>query len=393
MTPRDILLGEQTDINEVSTILGKCKVVRLKPETQSSTDEKNRKRSSARISKSQGAFFCRYNISILPPAKTKGKGKITITPYAGPEEDDNDSQEQPSKKPRIETKRMQEDNVKQDNAEDTKASTKSKNGTSVDDDEDDDSSLSTMDRRTRKKAPISEGNATLRIKVGQEHQAKIPSQMNKRKYQATRKPIRVWKPKAISDDKLNSYLTDAINILKDYYMSKTCCDMTRSLPHNIPTGSSANDPEARLSSLCAYREVKVDYLLYLLDYHEYDIVSTLGALRNRPKLALFLWSKEDKALYNAGFQSHASNLHLISKNVENKNESKNRREGTHKEVVDYHYRFKIPDQFKRFQELKREQARRILEAGERLRLNEYLSEGGNQNGNGSNNGMKKNQYW
>ena len=388
MTPRDILLGEQTDINEVSTILGKCKVVRLKPETQSSSDERNRKRSSTRISKSQGAFFCRYNICIVPPLKTKGKGKIIISSYAGPEEDDNVSQEQPSKKPRLETKRTQQDGVQQDNIEVTKANVKSKNGTSADD-EDDDTSLGTIDRRTRKQAPISEGNATLKIKVGQEHQAKIPSQMNKRRYQPERKePMLVWKPNEISDDKLNSYLTAAIKILKDH-MEEQGYEMTRTLPHNIPTGSSANDPEARFSSICAYREIKVDDLLYLLDNHNYNTVSALKGLRQHPKWALFLWSKEDKALYNAGFQTHSSNLHLISKNVAIKNKTK----GIHKEVVDYHYRFKIPDQFKRFQELKREQARRILEAGERLRLNEYLSEGGHQNGNGSNNGIKKSQHW
>lgn len=397
MTPRDILLGEQTDINEISTILGKCKVIRIKPDPAA-----GRKRSSSRISKSQGAFFCRYNISIVPPPKSKGKGKIVITPYEGPDEEENeeDVQKHPNKKPRMDTKRssQQSDDVQAKEQERTTAEeattenhAASKNGNSSSAEEkDDDSSQGMSDRRTRKKAPVTEGSATLKIKVGEEHQASLPPQMNKRKYLPTRKPTMVWKPQGINDTKLHSYFNEASAILKAH-MKEKGYDMTRSLPHNIPSEFSANDSKARLASHCAYREFNVDDLIFLLHDHNYNTASALKGLKNYPEEYLFIWTKEDKALYNAGFQNHSSNLHLISKNVAISNKHK----GVHKDVVDYHYRFKIPDQFKRFQDLKREQARRMLEAGERLRLNEFLSEGGYQNGHASSTtgGPKKNQQW
>lgn len=387
MTPRDILLGEQTDINEISTILGKCKVIRLKPDPSV-----GRKRSSSRLSRSQGAYFCRYNISIVLPPKSKAKGKIIITPYEGPDEEDNedDVPKHPNKKSRTDMKRAQNrDQEGVSTEEATESIVTYKNGSSSADDEDDDSSQSVSDRRTRNKAPVTEGSATLKIKVGTEHQATLPPQMNKRKYLPKREaPTMVWKPQEITDVKLDSYFTEAGAILKDY-MKKKGYDMTRSLPHNIPTEFSANDPAARLASHCAYREINVDDLIYLLHDHNYNTASALKGLKKFPEEYLFIWTKEDKALYNAGFQNHSSNLHLISKNVAISKKQK----GIHKDVVDYHYRFKIPDQFKRFQDLKREQARRMLEAGERLRLNEYLSEGGYQNGHSSTNGTKKSQQW
>lgn len=47
---------------------------------------------------------------------------------------------------------------------------------------------------------------------------------------------------------------------------------------------------------------------------------------------------------------------MIHKGVETK---------SHKDVVDYHYRFKIPDQFRKYQDKKREQAKKMMESAER----------------------------
>jgi len=402
MTPRDILLGEQTDINEVGTILGKCRVLRLKPLSEdectslSGSGEKegadnNNSPSQVTLNSKRhppkGAFFCRYNMT-LTPAKSKKKGKITIIPYDGP--DDVDEVDEPSKRDRAESTASH--NIDDALAEGGSAGSETNSVGATEpidirskEPDDDDSSLTTNERRNRKQS-ITEGNATLKIKVGNEHQAVIPSQVNKRKYSPSREsPLMVWKPHSITDAKLNSYFHDAGKILKDHMM-KTKMDMTRSLPYNIPPSISATVGSSdRSSSHCAYREFDVDDLILLLHDHNYNTSTALRGLKNYPQDYLILWSKEDKELYNAGFQKHASNLHSISQNFGNNTKN-------HKDVVDYHYRFKIPDQFKRFQDLKREQARRMLEVGERLRLNEYLSEGGNNN-NGTMNGMKKSQQW
>jgi hypothetical protein len=342
------------------------------------------------LQKLKGAFFCRYNITIEPPSKSSGKGKIIITPYEGPDEEDEVEEEDflSTKRTRTESSVSQGSNMEQEGGTTGSEidSTESIDNIpkSVEVADDDDSSLSITDRRSRKQPSITEGNATLKIKVGLEHQATIPPQINKRKYTPKRNsPSAVWQPQMITDVKLNAYFKDAENILREY-MKKKGMDMTRSLPHNVPSVFSASDSTARTSSHCAYREFNVDDLMFLLHDHNYNTTTALRGLKNYPEDYLFIWTREDKALYNVGFQKHASNLHNISKNIK---ETKN-----HKDVVDYHYRFKIPDQFKRFQDLKREQSRRMLEAGERLRLNEYLSEGGHH-GNGAINGMKKSQQW
>ena len=46
-----------------------------------------------------------------------------------------------------------------------------------------------------------------------------------------------------------------------------------------------------------------------------------------------------------------------------------------KEVIDYHYRFKIPDQFRRYQEKKRDQSVRMMECIETRRYHDSLVPG------------------
>ena len=373
MTRRDILLGEQTDVNEISTILGTCRVIHRKPISDNQDDF---------TSNPKGAFFCRYNIKIELPNKSSQKGKITIIPYDGPDEDDEEGDDlsyPPTKRSRGNSTVSQGSNIE--------GTTEGSDGDSVDDDNDDDDDESSQGSSEKRIHPsITEGSSNLKIKVGSEHQAEIPMQSHKRRYSSSREaPIEVWKPQEITDAKLNSYFTDATKILKEY-MEKKGMSTTRSLPHNVPPGLTVPDENGRLSSFCEYREINVDDLLYLLHDHEYNTTTALKGLAKYPEDYLYIWTKEDVQLYNAGFQKHASNLHSIGKNL---NDTKD-----HKDVVDYHYRFKIPDQFKRYQDLKREQARKMLETSERLRLNEYLSEGSIQgSNNGTMNGMRKSQLW
>jgi len=68
---------------------------------------------------------------------------------------------------------------------------------------------------------------------------------------------------------------------------------------------------------------------------------------------------------------------MIAKDVNSKN---------FKDVVDYHYRFKIPDQFRRYQEKKREQAKRMLDVVEARRFQETVKLSGNEELGGSRHG-------
>mmetsp|Transcript_14988 Transcript_14988/g.18281 ORF Transcript_14988/g.18281 Transcript_14988/m.18281 type:complete len:739 (+) Transcript_14988:189-2405(+) len=391
LTARDLLLGEQSDVNNVTTILGKCKVLRCKP-----VDIDDSSSAISSSSSSRGAFHSRYDITIQPPKKSSGKGKIIITPYEGPDEEDDQSS--------FTAKRVRaESSISQSSGIDALAAEESLNSNGVSDVDslaatesidqlskaaaeggnDDDSSVGTADKRQQEKQPpITEGSANVKIKVGPGHQALIPTQVNKRRYSTQREspPLLVWKAKEVTDTKLELYVKEATDILKEY-MKEQGIQNSRNLPHNAPKDICSDN--GRKASLCAYREINIDDLLLLLHDHNYNTKSALRGLKKFPQDYLFVWTKEDKELYNAGFQRHSNNLHCISKSIgENKN---------HKDVVDYHYRFSIPTQFKRFQDKKREDARRMFECGERFRLEEYLSEGGQVN-NGTN-GSKKSQLW
>jgi hypothetical protein len=101
---------------------------------------------------------------------------------------------------------------------------------------------------------------------------------------------------------------------------------------------------------------------------------------------LFIWTKEEKEMYDAGFKRHFSAIRFITKGISS--------DKKHMDVVDYHYRFKIPDQFRRYQDKKREQARRMLDCIEKQKMDEYISSETSQAASNATNGSKKRiQSW
>jgi histone deacetylase complex regulatory component SIN3 len=56
------------------------------------------------------------------------------------------------------------------------------------------------------------------------------------------------------------------------------------------------------------------------------------------------WTKNEKSLFNAGFKKHTGQLRNISLGLPSKSTS---------EVIDYHYRFKIPSQYRKYVKKKR----------------------------------------
>jgi len=113
-----------------------------------------------------------------------------------------------------------------------------------------------------------------------------------------------------------------------------------------------------------YREFNKDGILSLLHECQYDASDALVALAKAPpEKYLTLWTKEEQELYNAGFQTHLNSLLQISKGIKSK---------SHKDVIDYHYRFKIPDQFRKYERKKLEQAQRMMECIEHRRSDEVM---------------------
>ena len=129
----------------------------------------------------------------------------------------------------------------------------------------------------------------------------------------------------------------------------------------------------------------MDQILKLLHDKAYDADAALNAIEVSPQMFLFIWTKEEKEMYDAGFKRHFSAIRFITKGISS--------DKKHMDVVDYHYRFKIPDQFRRYQDKKREQARRMLDCIEKQKMDEYISSETSQAASNATNGSKRIQSW
>lgn len=344
LTSRDLLLSETSDENHITTILGKCRVLRRKPgplkpdSSKDAAEKKSLKRSR------EGAFACNFDIAITVAKKPK----VTITPYSGPDEQEDDI---PT------SKRSRQNGGDNSYAAPNDASGAFAAEALLMDETNDDSSLDEhLKSPEGNKTPTTEGSATQ--KIGENHQAVIPSLAYGEPRTASKRdapPTLMWRPNGISTDALDKFIAEAGAILKAFMKDKGIIT-SRTIPINI-------DPK-HLQSNFFSREINVDQLLKLLNDKGFETQTALKAIRASPLTYLMIWTKEEIELYNAGFKRHFSAIRSITKDM---GSTKN-----HKEVVDYHYRFKIPDQFRRYQDKKREQARRMLDCVEKHRLEEYL---------------------
>lgn len=268
------------------------------------------------------------------------------------------------------------------------------------------SSENKQDLSNRKRpapTPTSDGLTTTtmgKIKVGPGYQAIIPHVIKRRKYTPSRPATAVvqslWKPNTISDTDLHSFLSEAGKVLKKVSDSQGL-QLTMMEHRLMLMGRSEQEVTDILSSssfrAVEYREFNKDGILSLLHECQYDASDALVALAKAPpEKYLTLWTKEEQELYNAGFQTHLNSLLQISKGIKSK---------SHKDVIDYHYRFKIPDQFRKYERKKLEQAQRMMECIEHRRSDEVMKRlRGSSNdsqimytGGGSNGPRKYHEWW
>jgi len=371
------------DENEMSSILGKCHVSRKNPglllsqqinvskeELIATSNSTSNKRSR------EGSFTCNFDISITTAGK--GKGKVTIIPYNGP---DISEDVPPSKRSRTSSfaESVETGNVDTSNESMSLDDAPSVNADNSNEDVDDESSLEEAEKEliTNSNFPTTEGSATQKIMVGEKHQAVIPLiVMNAVANDRDAPPVMVWKPNCIPDKELQIFIEEVGQLLKAY-MKERNIGFTSDIPPNV-------DPN-HLPSNCTCREFNLDRILKLLHEKSYSTDVALKAIKASPQTFIFIWTKEEKEMYDAGFKRHFSAIRLISRGMSSLK--------THMEVVDYHYRFKIPEQFRRYQDKKREQARRMLDCIEKQRMDEYVSSETSQAASNATNGSKKMLNW
>ena len=217
---------------------------------------------------------------------------------------------------------------------------------------------------TRKQAGI--------IHVGEAHQAEIPplsSVVDRANYKVKFPATHVWSPGKIDSYQVSTYLAEARVILKKFMCKEDGGyefedDSTSPFyKTNIETPPIPS-PLPVLKKVLA-RECNGDELLDELHRCNYDSEAALAKIKKNPKRYLTLWSQEEREKFELGFSRHCGLLRTIAKLIPTKN---------CKEVVDFHYRFKIPHQFRKYEEQKKMQARRMMAAAD-LKLLEKASAG------------------
>jgi hypothetical protein len=245
-------------------------------------------------------------------------------------------------------------------------------------DEDTESAMSIEDSRKRKRGDaeegIDEGTTEQRyIKVGKEHQVLVPPFVPNQK-SVSRHPIKVWEPGTITQEKIDEYMDEVSKILTPYLRDRRLTqeeayspfptarmeELSQTLAWNrLPTLSSVSTSSSlSTKKVDALREFDCDALLRNLHSCNCDIQAALSLVQSNPRNFSTIWLPQEKNVFDNGFRRYSGSLRAIFKGMGSKDLQ---------QVIDYHYRFKIPDQFRRFQERKREQAVRMLECIETRR--------------------------
>lgn len=379
MTNRDFILSNQSDENDVESIMSRCIVVARTPGGENPPEAP------------EEIFVSSYRINF----EEGGSGKIELKAYDGLDEpwpifDPEDYKDDVSDAASVEsapkpsaprpTRVMLSPSMREGSKTlQSRRSTMTTDGnassssTSPSPTSGDEGSLDLS--QDDDMGPETEGSTTKgNIYIGPEHQVDVPPFVPGQTV-VSRNPTLVWKPGAVSDELVDGYLNEASKILNEYMEQNGLVinDPYAPLPSaraeallqaenngkpltlsRLSTASQLSQDHNELT-----RECKIDELLAALDVHDYNPKKALAYVAKHPRHYITIWTQKEKDSFNTVFRRHSGSLRMISKALQGSK--------TFKDVVDYHYRFKIPDQFRRYQEKKREQAVRMMECVEHRR--------------------------
>lgn len=355
LSNHDLILSNQTDDNPITSICGEAQVFYRRPESDGHSS-----------SVPDGIYLCRYSIAF---GANTSEGKVEVTPFTG----DNDEWSDilaATLEPQAVQKTEERQRPSSKKSASSLGSTEDFRSTSTCSTEDSDSIALAI--RT---GGLDEGTTEQRdIRVGREHQAIVPAFVPNQEV-VSRNPTLVWTPNKISQEEMDQFLEQAAQILTPYLRDNK---LTHEEPYSpLPPDDMEEMVRARvgevLPTLCSIctasslskksnnmlRECDGDSILALLHEKGYDVQAALAAIEASPLNFLTAWSLQEKELFNSGFRRFSGSLRTICKGITPSKDFH--------DVIDYHYRFKIPDQFRRFQEKKREMAVRMLECIETRR--------------------------
>ncbi|KAL7490293.1 hypothetical protein ACHAW6_016047 [Cyclotella cf. meneghiniana] len=332
MTVRDLVLSDQVDSNSVTSILGKANILTLSPTSEGQEKKKLPK----------GALVCRYRLDLNTDGVTTG----TLRPIL----------DSPIGKQEIHA------STPSDSVQSKDANRRDVDGISSEDEGNYPpatevfSSTAYVGQISPTRRVISEGATTMgKIKVGSDHQAVIPYRLDLGKTEGyhpplERSPMMVWNPALDAGDAVDSFILDACSIL-----SKS---LTQTPFHELNCVESPDfETEAGKP-----REISIDSLLAQLHDCNYDCSKALDKVSTHPANFVTIWNQEERDQFDSSFRVYRDSLRMISKNLIVAKSCK--------DVVDYHYRFKLVENFRRFKAKKQEQAREMMQTVEYRMLKE-----------------------
>ena len=273
-----------------------------------------------------------------------------------------------------------------------------------DDDDSDDDTPSYLSGDDGGLAAMPEGEGSIlraSTSVGPKHQVSVPNFVRAEAVRS-RNPQLVWKAHAVSEADLQHYLHELATLLnphqrergltlRDPYSPRPADETERAIlqdardhpPHHReqglaqlqPTGSPWIRTGSHVSSAsrlslkpnALLKECDADAALLFLHDHQYDAGAALAAVRADPARILPTLTRAftnwEKRVFDEGFRGSQGSLSRVASAMDVPMTS----------VVDYWYRFKIPDQFRQYRNKKREHAIRMVECIEKRRYYDFAA--------------------
>lgn len=242
---------------------------------------------------------------------------------------------------------------------------------------DDDDSVSSSSSNKMRVMAEGEGSALREsISVGGKHQVLVGPFVPGAHQVRSRNPVLVWSPGRISDDDLHQFMQD-LAALHTPYLKKhglVSDEPYTPLPAAEAEALIRETGERLTGSLVStasrlggqknglLKECDADAVLKLLHDHNYNTQAALEAVRSDLDRLTQAWTRSEKKIFDDTFRHSQGSLRRIARAAAPTK--------SHKDVVDYWFRFKIADQFRLFQNKKREQALRMVECIEKRRYHE-----------------------
>ena len=336
LASQDLVLTDQSDVNVVSTIMGKAKVIKRKPLDNSDGDVEM-------ADHPKGSFVCRYTLSLSQASAAGEDVSVKLVPCA-----DGDGSNDGFNNKVVD----------------------STDPTSTDDDgyTDDNRGNNNFTAAAFPMSPrrvISEGVSTVgKIQVGSNHQAEIPPQLDLQRKTSFRGlsnppsqriPIMVWDPATDEGEHVNEFLIDACSVLVNHLKENGLEPF-----HEENYVGSPNPTDEATKP----REANIDCLLMELHDCRGDTSAAIKKITANPSKYMTFWDKKEKEKFDAGYRVYRDAIRMIAKTI---NDTK-----SCKDTVDYQYRFKYCENFRRFLRKKHEKAEEMMVAVEDRMLNEAM---------------------